>query len=76
MAPPLPAWRLNLPDRLPPLGGFVRTTPKGSPLVELPLLTPRFAGQDFPLLAYWHYGLGKAVGFTSDAGNPRVWSRA
>ena len=30
----------------------------------------KFADQDFPLLAYWHYGLGKAVAFTSDAGNP------
>jgi Mg-chelatase subunit ChlD/uncharacterized membrane protein len=60
---------------LPPLKGFVRTTPKNSPLVEIPILTPKFADQDFPLLAYWHYGLGKAVAFTSDAGNPRFWSK-
>jgi hypothetical protein len=65
----------KLPD-LPPLGGFVRTTPKPSPLVEVPVLTPQFLGQDFPLLAYWHYGLGKAVAFTSDAGKPDFWSRA
>ena len=26
------------------------------------------ATRSFPLLAYWHYGLGKAVAFTSDAG--------
>jgi Mg-chelatase subunit ChlD len=65
----------KLPDPLPPLGGFVRTTPKPSPLVELPILTPRFADMDFPLLAYWHYGLGKAVAFTSDAGNPKFWSK-
>jgi Mg-chelatase subunit ChlD len=66
----------RLPQQIPPLHGFVRTTPKGSPLVEIPMQTPRFADQEFPLLAYWHYGLGKAVAFTSDAGNPRFWSRA
>ena len=53
----------------------MRTTPKPSPLVEMPIVTPRFAEQDFPLLAYWHYGLGKAVAFTSDAGEPDFWSR-
>ncbi len=66
----------KLPDPLAPLGGFVRTTPKPSPLVEIPLITPRIADQDFPLLAYWHYGLGKSVAFTSDAGSPKFWSRA
>ena len=60
----------KLPDPLPPLNGFVRTTPKPSPLVEMPIVTPKFADQEFPLLAYWHYGLGKAVAFTSDAGKP------
>lgn len=66
----------RLPEQVPQLRGFVRTTPKGSPLVEIPMQTPRFADQDFPLLAYWHYGLGKAVAFTSDAGDPKFWSRA
>jgi uncharacterized membrane protein len=65
----------KLPDRMAALGGFVRTTPKNSPLVEIPLVTPKLAEQEFPLLAYWHYGLGKAVAFTSDAGNPKFWSR-
>jgi hypothetical protein len=65
----------KLPDVVPPLHGFVRTTPKPSPLVEVPIRTPRFADMEFPLLAYWHYGLGKAVAFTSDAGNPHFWSR-
>jgi hypothetical protein len=59
----------------PALKGFVRTTPKNSPLVEVPIITPKFADQEFPLLAYWHYGLGKAVAFTSDAGDPKFWSR-
>jgi uncharacterized membrane protein len=57
----------KLPDALPPLYGFVRTTPKQGVLVEIPIMSPPIASQDFPLLAYWHYGLGKAVAFTSDA---------
>jgi hypothetical protein len=65
----------RLPDPLPPLYGFVRTTPKASPLVEIPIRTPRFADMEFPLLAYWHYGLGKAVAFTSDADGGLHWSR-
>jgi Mg-chelatase subunit ChlD len=64
----------KLPDLL-PLGGFVRSTPKPSLLVEQLILTPKFAGQDFPILATWNYGLGKAVAFTSDAGKPEFWSR-
>ena len=64
----------KLTDALDPLYGFVRTTPKPSPLVEMPIVTPRFADQqEFPILAYWHYGLGKAVAFTSDA--RRAWDR-
>ena len=61
---------------VPDLFGFVRTTPKANPLVEMPIMTPKFKDeQDFPLLAYWTYGLGKSVAFTSDAGNPKFWSR-
>jgi hypothetical protein len=76
---PLVAFRSGPTDRLPDpvkqLGGFVRTTPKNSPLVEIPIQTPKIAEQEFPVLAYWHYGLGKGVAFTSDAGNPKFWSR-
>jgi uncharacterized membrane protein len=57
----------NLPSTLNPLYGFVRTTPKQSPLVELPILGPPGPDIDFPILAHWHYGLGKALAFTSDA---------
>src|SRR5262249_29476419 len=57
----------GLPDSVPPLLGFVRTTPKDSPLVEIPIIAPQTGEQEFPVLAYWHYGLGKAVAFTSDA---------
>jgi uncharacterized membrane protein/Mg-chelatase subunit ChlD len=66
----------RLPEEVPELNGFVRTTPKASPLVEISIMTPKFKDeQDFPLLAYWHYGLGKSVAFTSAAGGPKFWSK-
>jgi hypothetical protein len=64
----------QIPDLM-PLGGFVRTTAKPSPLVEVPIMSPRFNDQDFPIMAHWHYGLGKGVAFTSDAGKPDLWCR-
>jgi hypothetical protein len=57
----------GLPKALRPLHGFVRTVLRPSALVEAPILTPKIDGEVFPVLAYWHYGLGKAVAFTSDA---------
>jgi uncharacterized membrane protein len=51
----------------PKLLGYVATTPK--PLAETPLWTDK----GDPLLAHWHYGLGRAVAFTSDA-KPK-WGR-
>jgi uncharacterized membrane protein len=68
----------KLPENLEPLYGFVRTTAKPSQLVEMPIITPEIVGQTFPVLAYWHYGLGKAAAFTSDARtNPgkKFWDR-
>jgi uncharacterized membrane protein len=67
----------TLPQRLEEIKGYVRTTPKESPLVEVNIVTPdtkAFAGQRFPILAHWQYGLGKAVAFTSDAGKPEFWT--
>ena len=55
---------------LPVLRGYVRTTPKQAPTVQHAIVTPPVADQEFPILAYWHYGLGKAVAFTSDASPP------
>ena len=53
----------------PPMDGFVMTTVKQNPLVEVSLIS------DFPaetenatLLATWNYGLGRTVAFTSDCG--------
>jgi uncharacterized membrane protein len=57
----------GLTGNLPPLHGFVRTTLKDSPLVDMQIEGPRVFEQRFPVLASWQYGLGKAVAFTSDA---------
>jgi uncharacterized membrane protein len=58
----------GLPQELPPLRGFVRTTYKESPLAQFRIEGPRLADDlRFPILASWQYGLGKAVAFTSDA---------
>ncbi|OHE89702.1 MAG: hypothetical protein A3G75_07270, partial [Verrucomicrobia bacterium RIFCSPLOWO2_12_FULL_64_8] len=51
----------GFPEGFPPLQGYVVTSVR--PEAELLLLTHK---QD-PLLAVWHYGLGKAAAFTSDA---------
>jgi uncharacterized membrane protein len=50
---------------IPALRGYVVTTAKNSPLVEVPLLSDN----GDPILAHWRYGLGKSVAFTSDAKN-------
>jgi Mg-chelatase subunit ChlD/uncharacterized membrane protein len=57
-------------DALPPIEGFVMTTIKENPLVEVALVSPRpTTGEKYnTLLATWTYGLGKVVAFTSDAG--------
>jgi Mg-chelatase subunit ChlD len=55
-------------EAIPPISGFVMTSPKDNPLVEIPLLSPRPGGNRNALLATWQYGLGRAVAFTTDAG--------
>jgi Mg-chelatase subunit ChlD/uncharacterized membrane protein len=67
-AAPLPGGPTENLTAVPPLFGFVRTTPKQNPLVGVPIESPEFNGQVFPILAYWQYGLGKAVAFTSSPG--------
>jgi Mg-chelatase subunit ChlD len=61
-------------DPLPPVTGYVLTTPKDSPLVEIPLKAPAPKGRTNALLAGWQYGLGRAVAYTSDGG--RRWAQA
>jgi uncharacterized membrane protein len=54
---------------LPPIKGFVMTTLKDSPLVEVAMRSP---DPDDPenstVLASWTYGLGRTVAFTTDTG--------
>ncbi len=54
---------------LPPITGYVMTSVKDNPLVEMALLSPMPKdGDNNVILASWTYGLGRTVAFTSDAG--------
>ncbi len=53
---------------IPPLNGYVATTAK--PHAGMALSSHR----DDPVLAFWRYGLGQSIAYTSDAGGP--WSGA
>ena len=54
---------------LPPITGYVMTSVKENPLVEVSLVSPQPAGgENNTILASWTYGLGKTAVFTSDAG--------
>jgi len=56
-------------DAFPIINGYVLTTVKKNPLVEVAINSPQPAGKDnTTLLATWNYGLGRSVCFTSDAG--------
>jgi uncharacterized membrane protein len=60
---------------LPPLKGFVMTTVKENPLVEVALISPDPPAPDSStVLAAWNYGLGRSVAFTTDAGSR--WAQA
>ncbi|MGE0610116.1 MAG: VWA domain-containing protein, partial [Pirellulales bacterium] len=60
----------GIDDGLPPFTGYVMTTRKENPLVEIPLLAPEPQSKDNnTLLAAWTFGLGRSVAFTSDAGS-------
>jgi Mg-chelatase subunit ChlD len=62
-------------DTPPPITGFVLTTRKENPLVEVPLISPLpVEDENHNLLATWTYGLGKVAAFTADAG--RRWTSA
>jgi hypothetical protein len=59
----------GLEPQLPPITGYVMTTVKNNPLVEVSLVSPKpGVEENSTILASWTYGLGKAVAFTSDAG--------
>ena len=60
----------GIENPLPPITGFLLTTPKSNPLVEVSVVSPLPTGTEVnPILASWTYGLGKAVAFTTDTGN-------
>ena len=68
----------GLPESLPTLYGFVRTTNKLSPTHEMHIEGPmdQESKQQFPVLSTWRYGLGKAAAFTSDGrDDTKAWSR-
>jgi len=69
-----PSEIVNGIEELPPITGFVQTSVKQNPLVEVSLVSPEPAGEEnATILASWTYGLGKSVAFTSDAG--ARWSK-
>lgn len=53
-------------SELPPIHGYVVAGRKGG-FSTVPWHIPVSDGED-PLLAWWHYGLGKSIAFTSDLG--------
>jgi uncharacterized membrane protein len=57
---PSPILRSIAPNVVPPLAGFLATTPK--PTAQVVLATE----DGTPLLAQWQYGLGRAVAWTGD----------
>lgn len=60
----------GLEGGLPPIDGFVLTSVKQNPLVEVILRSPLPADErNSAVLAAWTYGAGKAVALTTDAGN-------
>ena len=57
-------------DGVPPITGFVLTTVKENPLVEVLLQSPQpTTEKNSTVLAAWTYGAGKTVALTTDAGN-------
>ena len=59
----------GLDGGLPQISGFVLTSVKQNPLVEVVIKSPRpVTEKNSTILASWTYGAGKAVAFTTDAG--------
>jgi uncharacterized membrane protein len=62
-------------DSVPPLTGFVLTTKKEHPLVEVAIRSPvpDGGGENSTILASWQYKAGRTVVFTSDGG--KRWAK-
>ena len=64
----------GLQSPLPPVSGFVLTSVKQNPLVEVILRSPKPVTEKYAtILAAWTYGSGKAVALTTDSG--QRWAR-
>ncbi len=62
-------------ETIPPVSGFVLTSVKQNPLVEVILRSPKpISEKNSTILAAWTYGAGKSVALTTDAG--RRWADA
>ncbi|MCE3016728.1 MAG: VWA domain-containing protein [Pirellula sp.] len=60
----------GISGQLPRISGFVLTEKKDSPLVEVPILSPKPTEEDTAsILATWTYGLGRTAVLTTDAGH-------
>lgn len=60
----------GIDEPLPPLKGFVMTTLKENPLVEVSLASPiPNEPTNSTILASWTYGMGRTVAFTTDTGH-------
>lgn len=55
-------------ETLPPITGYVLTTLKKNPLVEVLAATPRQPAPNSTIMASWTYGLGRAAVLTTDIG--------
>jgi Mg-chelatase subunit ChlD len=58
----------------PPFKGYVLTTPKDNPLVEVPIIATKPNNEHNPVLATWTFGLGRSAVLTTDAG--QRWATA
>lgn len=58
----------GIPDPVPPVTGYVLTTAKSNPLVEVSWTSSLPSPGTHPLLASWTYGLGRSAVLTTDAG--------
>jgi hypothetical protein len=61
----------GLPDKLPPLAGYVLTTRK--PQADLHLVVPDEKQEPVPLLASWRYGNGRVVALTTQGAG--AWTK-
>jgi uncharacterized membrane protein len=61
-------------DALPPITGYVLTTIKENPLVEVLAATPRQPPPNSTIMAAWTYGLGRTAVVTTDVG--QRWATA